>query len=336
LYKPNLVAKHLSSYEEVIADEEFLAWYAGDANQKAVGWNHWLAQHPECQPLVDEAVSYLNSIKLTESPVSAAQLEHAHHRLMQTLDSSTKVIPMRSRGFKWWMSAAAVVLILVTGAIFWNSNKESQLKLNTPFGQIANHKLPDGSEVLLNANSKLSMKESWKGKEDREVWLEGEAFFHVKKTSTKNRFIVHSSGVDIIVTGTQFNVVNRNGESNVLLKEGSVTLKTKEGQLIKMLPGDFVTFSNNLPQKEVTPEEKVLAWTQAKLFFENTPLVDAAKTISQHYGVKVKVNKDIEKESIDGILSNENLDVLLKTLVEAKGFTIMKTNNEIIISRPKL
>ncbi|RYZ26434.1 MAG: DUF4974 domain-containing protein [Chitinophagaceae bacterium] len=76
--------------------------------------------------------------------------------------------------------------------------------------------------------------------------------------------------------------------------------------------------------------------TQAKLFFERTPLVDAAKIISQHYGVKVKVDKDIEGESVDGILSNDNLDVLLKALEEAKGVKIRKTDNEIIISRPQL
>ncbi|RYZ26433.1 MAG: hypothetical protein EOO10_15555 [Chitinophagaceae bacterium] len=170
-----------------------------------------------------------------------------------------KIIRMKNHRTKWWMSAAAAVLLLITGAIFWNNSKKSQLKLNTAFGQIASHKLPDGSEVMLNANSKLAMNESWKGGEDREVWLEGEAFFHVKKTSAKDRFIVHTNGADIIVTGTQFNVVNREGESNVLLKEGSVTLKTKEGQLIKMLPGDFISLNNNLPQKETKPEEKVLA-----------------------------------------------------------------------------
>ena len=336
MYKPNLVTKHFSSFEEVIADEDFLAWYSGDAKQKAKAWQDWLAQHPQYQTLVDEAVNYLGSIKVSEKPVSATQLENAHSRLMLSIDGSEKVIPMKTHPVKWWMSAAAAVLILTTGAIFWINNKKSDVKINTAFGQIASHKLPDGSEVMLNANSKLSMKESWKGGEDREVWLEGEAFFHVKKTSAKNRFIVHSNGMDIIVTGTQFNVVNRQGESNVLLKEGSVTLKTKDGRTIKMLPGDFVTFNNNLPQKGTTPEEKVLAWTQAKLFFENTPLVDAAKIISQHYGVKVKVEKDIENESVDGILSNDNLDVLLKALEEAKDLKVTKVNNEITISRSKL
>ena len=103
-----------------------------------------------------------------------------------------------------------------------------------------------------------------------------------------------------------------------------------------MVPGDFISLNNNLPQKETAPEEKVLAWTQAKLFFDKTPLVDAAKIISQHYGVKVTVDKEIENESVDGILSNDNLEILLKALEAAKGFRTTKTKEEIIISRPQL
>lgn len=51
--------------------------------------------------------------------------------------------------------------------------------------------------------------------------MDGEVFFHVRKTPLKSRFIVHREHFDIIVTGTQFNVSNRHGKDNVLLQEGS-------------------------------------------------------------------------------------------------------------------
>lgn len=328
------MTKHFSSFEEVIADEDFLAWYAGNSTEQANAWQQWLLQHPQYQSLVDESILFLNALKLRDKVVSAAQVEAAHERLMRSVEVHTPVIQMKPRQTKWWLSAAAAVLVIVTAAFLWNSSKESQLKMNTQYGQIAEYKLPDGSEVMLNANSKLSIKKSWEEKGDREVWLEGEAFFHVKKTTQKARFIVHAKDMDIIVTGTQFNVVNRDGESNVLLKEGSVTLKTKDGQLIKMLPGDFVTINNNQTQKAVAPEEIILAWTQAKLVFENTPIANAAKTISQHYGVKVKVEKEVEEKRLSGILPNDNLEVLLKAL-EAMDLVIKRANNEIIISNPK-
>lgn len=328
------MTKHFSSFEDVIADEDFLTWYNSPSSQEAITWQQWLLLHPQYQPVVEEAIRYLDAIKLTDRSVSAEQTQAAHDRLMRSLDSEAPVVQMKPRRSRWWLSAAAAVLLIITGAALWSNTSDKQVRLNTEYGQIARHQLPDGSEVMLNANSKLDMKKTWNESGDREVWLEGEAFFHVKKTTAKNRFIVHAEGMDIIVTGTQFNVVNREGESNVLLTEGSVTLKTKDGQLIKMLPGDYVTINNSKPQKEIAPEEKVLAWTQAKLVFENTPMAAAAKTISQHYGVKVTIDKEAEEKRLSGILPNDNLNVLLKAL-EGLNFQVTKKDKEIIISKSK-
>lgn len=327
------MTKHFSSFEEVIADEDFFAWYSGAATEQASGWQQWLSQNPQYGPLVKESILFLDAIRVTDKTVSDQQATNAHDRIMQSISVAAPVVNMKRHYTRWWLSAAAAVLLLIAGALFLKSNN-NDLKINTGYGQVAAYNLPDGSEVMLNAHSRLSMKKSWGEDGDREVWLEGEAFFHVKKTTSKNRFIVHAEQVDIIVTGTQFNVVNREGESNVLLKEGSVTLRTKDGKLIKMLPGDFVRLNSTLPQKEPAPAEKVLAWTQSKLLFENTVMVEAAKTISQHYGVKVRLDKDVEEKRISGILPNDNLDILLKALEATTDFQITRKDKEIIISNP--
>lgn len=328
--------KQFSSFEDVAADEDFLAWYAGAGNQQAAAWQAWLAQNPQYTSMVDEAVNFLNAISIKDKEVGSEQTEAAHQRLMQSLPgSAAPVIKLHSNRRRWWLSAAAAIILLLAGsALFWKKSGDEPLKLNTAYGQVEQYKLPDGSEVMLNANSKLSMQD-WKEGTDREVWVEGEAFFHVKKTSEKNRFIVHARQLDIIVTGTQFNVVNREGETAVLLKEGSVTLKTADGRLLKMLPGDYVTVDNSLPKKELAPQEKVLAWTEAKLVFEKTPMTEAQKLISRHYGVKVTLQGKVAEETLSGILPNNNLDVLLKALEAAKDFRIEKKDGEIIISAPQ-
>ena len=329
------MTKQFSFFEEVIADEDFLAWHSGATTEGAKAWQQWLANNPQYGPLVAESIQYLDKIKLRDKVVGQPQTEAAHNRLMKAIeDKAAPVVKMQSNRKAWWMSAAAAVLLIAGAFAFWNNTKP-ELKIDTAYGQLAEYKLPDGSEVMLNANSKLSIKDEWEEGGDREVWLEGEAFFHVKKTTTKNRFIVHAKDMAIIVTGTQFNVVNRDGESNVLLTEGSVTIKTKAGKLIKMLPGDFVKINGDLPLKETAPEDKVLAWKQAKLVFENTPMIEVAKTISQHYGVKVTLDKVVEEKKILGILPNNNLEVLLKALEAAEGFQIVKKDKEIVISNSK-
>lgn len=328
--------KQFSSFEEVAADEHFLAWHFGADSQQALEWQVWLAANPQYQPLAEEAVRYLTVLQLNESKVPTQQAEAAHERLMQALQNApAPVVNMRSARRRWWLSAAAAaIVLLVGGTLLLNTKANDDVKLNTAYGQIKQYNLPDGSNVMLNANSKLSMT-AWKEGADREVWIDGEAFFHVKKTSEKNRFIVHTRQSDIIVTGTQFNVINRDGEMSVLLKEGSVTLETADGKSINMVPGDYIAVADSRPQKTTnTLQEKVLAWTQAKLVFENTTLREAQKIISRHYGVNVKLSKDVEEKTISGILPNDNLDVLLKALEATMDFQIVRTEGEIIISGP--
>jgi ferric-dicitrate binding protein FerR (iron transport regulator) len=48
---------------------------------------------------------------------------------------------------------------------------------------------------------------------------------------------VHTDAFDIEVTGTSFNVVNRNGVSTVILKEGSVKIHRPGAAELVMVPG---------------------------------------------------------------------------------------------------
>jgi ferric-dicitrate binding protein FerR (iron transport regulator) len=106
-------------------------------------------------------------------------------------------------------------------------------EFKTAYGEIKEQQLPDATEVTVNANSRIICSKGWQDGKDREVWMKGEAFFHVRKTPLKSRFIVHTDHFAIIVTGTQFNAVNRGGRANVMLREGSVNLRTWEGHYNK-------------------------------------------------------------------------------------------------------
>ena len=162
--KPTYVSKHFSSFEEVAADEDFLAWFTGANNQQATRWKIWLAENSQYASLVDEAVHYLKSIRLSDQEVSPGQTEAAHERLMRSLQrDSVPVVKMNRAKTRWWLSAAAAVILLIAGALVWKSsgNNDERFKLNTAYGQVGQYNLPDGSEVMLNANSKLFM-QKWK------------------------------------------------------------------------------------------------------------------------------------------------------------------------------
>lgn len=322
---------HFTTIEDVIADDHFQSWYFKTDEEKAGQWENWLGANPQYQNLVQESIDWLNAHRLQEKELPAEQVNAAWQKLSDKI--SAPVVEMNRRRSRWWIPAAAAVLFLVAGFVYW-SRINQKTTLNSAYGSIQEYKLPDGTHVTLNAHSEITLNKEWKGGSDREVWLKGEAFFKVQKTPNKDRFIVHASSMDIIVTGTQFNVISRDDEASVLLTEGSVTIKTPDGKEVKMKPGDFVKIENKVPAMQPVDQQRVLAWKEAKLSFDNTPIYEVAKVIARHYGIKVSVpDKKVGESTISGIMPNDNLDVLIQAL-EAIDYKITRTNNEIIISGP--
>jgi transmembrane sensor len=205
--------------------------------------------------------------------------------------------------------------------------------MGTTYGEVRSNALPDGSTMILNANSNATLSNDWKDGNDREVWLNGEAFFKVAKTPQKSRFIVHAGDLDIIVTGTQFNVLNRDGKTTVLLTEGSVILHTKDGKELAMKPGDYVEMDRQLVELKQVKEDNILAWRENRLAFDNTSLKEAAQMISYHYGVKITLEDNVSNVPLTGIMANNNLDDLLKAIEAVANVRITRTDKgEIIFS----
>lgn len=326
--------KTFSTVEDIIADEDFQAWYfGGDASLVQI-WEDRMARDPAMAPLVAEAREYMAALAIREQEVSASQAAAAEQRLMTRLESlpATQVVSLQRRTRNWWWAAAAVLLIGVTTAL-WLNRAAPAAQLHTTYGEIRKQQLPDGSTVMLNANSEISYHEGWKEGTSREIWLKGEAFFQVAKTPSKARFIVHTDRFDVVVTGTQFNVMNRAGKTNVMLTEGSVTLRMQNGKELFMKPGDFVEFNEQEPKIKTAREENVLAWKDKKLFFEKTTLRAAVQQIEELYGVKITLANDkIGDKPISGIMMNDNLDVLLQALEATSEFHVVRKNNEILIT----
>ena len=329
--------KELITVEDVLADEDFTAWYFKTSEKGDADWEQWITANPQARPVVQEAITFLKELYATEKEVPKEQADAAFARLHNALDKEhNNELPTLGKRNKWWLPAVAACVLLLAGyIIFSHGSEEKKTKLDSNYGQISQYHLPDGSEVLLNAHSELTLKKKWKEGADREVWVKGEAFFHVQKTAAKNKFVVHAKGVDIVVTGTQFNVVNTDKETSVLLTEGSVTLITSEGKEIKMKPGDFVSIVKNNPEKKPVNEEKILAWKQKMLSFDSTRIEEVAAIIKQHYGVTVSVADDVKGEIVSGMMPNNNLDVLLKSLEYTNEFKITRTGEAILISSPQ-
>jgi ferric-dicitrate binding protein FerR (iron transport regulator) len=237
---------------------------------------------------------------------------------------------MKGNKLKWW--AAAAIFFVTSIGVWQYTRTTGKLVIQTAYGETRQQVLPDGSQVMLNANTTLDYR-NWKEGTDREVWVKGEAFFHVKKTAQKNRFIVHTGQFDVVVTGTQFNVVNRTGKSNVFLKEGSVIIKRDE-QEVKMKPGEYVELKNREIQKKAINNARALAWTEHNFDFDDTPMKEVAELVTEYYGIKVTLaNEEVAAMPISGIMPNDDLDLFLKTLGTLYNYDIVRSDKEILIRK---
>jgi ferric-dicitrate binding protein FerR (iron transport regulator) len=321
--------------EDLITDEAFLAWFYKTDEPMAAAFEKRLAGDPALKKLAEEAASLLQSMTIPEKPVPAGQLNRAEQRLMSSIKAPAPVVKRSfpTKKALWW-SAAAAVLIAATIGLWQYLTPPCSLSYKTQFSEIRSETLADGSEVTLNSNTELQFKNACGKGTDREVWISGEAYFHVKSTPEKTRFIVHSGNFDIIVTGTQFNVVNRTDRNNVLLTSGKVIVRGKDGKEVPLDPGEFLEFAGSGLQKKIVNETPVIAWKERKLIFEKTPMREVAASIREVYGINVTLASDaVASIPISGIFPNDNLDILLRSLEASQDFDIQRAGNTVQIRK---
>lgn len=232
---------------------------------------------------------------------------------------------------KW--SAAAAVFAGLFIWFFWGSHAENVKVYETGYGENIEFVLEDGSRIHLNANSKLTWKKNWKNTGIRQVRLEGEAYFDVEHlnedddSSARMPFEVYTPDLTIRVLGTSFNAIQRRGKTEVLLDEGEVELAlhrvekkdesesnrklgeeitveseedvfgaSGEGEVVKMVPGEWVSFSSmtdELLQKTVESPESITEWKEGTLFYRDVEFQFMLENLEDIYGKTFEVTDSV-------------------------------------------
>jgi len=269
-----------------------------------------------------------------ERSVSAEAVQRSRAVLMARLEAADRQRIRRRGLIRMAGMAAAACLVLYAGITAWEGKKAS---VYAGIGEKLEKTLPDGSLVIMNSDTRLRFSNDLPALPKREVWMRGEAFFKVSRTPDAKPFIVHTEHFDVEVTGTQFNLNSGNDSSSILLTEGSVNLLMPDGRKIRMIPGTYFSTDGSSPelaQKEndvpvrVEKPAAVLSWLDKNLVFEDMPLRDVARQIELIYRVKIKLGSEsVASRRITGILPNENLDILLRSLEATTDFTIVQEND---------
>lgn len=161
--------------------------------------------------------------------------------------------------------------------------------VRTPRGKEMKIVLADGTQVLLNADSRLFFPSRFTGG-NRNVRLEGEAYFSVAKDA-KHPFNVTSGNIITTALGTEFNVKAYNSkEISVALITGSVIVSdTIVKKKATLKPGEGVSAVNGkLIVADVNP--KIFTyWKEGFFYFDNVPLVDILTELGRWYNVTIEL-----------------------------------------------
>ncbi len=187
----------------------------------------------------------------------------------------------------------------------------------TPRGRRAVFRLFDGSEITLNADSRLRAPVTL-GERQRDVYLEGEAYFRVVHDAARP-FVVHTAAGTIRDIGTAFSVraYGDAARERVAVVEGSVALAAtalRAGQVATRLRTGTVRV---LRGASVSDE---VAWTRGRLVFANVPLGEAAQSLSRWYDLDVRVaNQELAGRPVTGSYRDEPVAQVLTLITAAVG-----------------
>lgn len=223
----------------------------------------------------------------------------------------SNVKSIQSRRRLWINSVAAAVIVLLSATfLFQNYFQDTEQWVEVESGsEIMELELPDGSNIWLNAGSKLSYPSKFSMTE-RLVKLTGEAFFEVSKDEGKP-FQVTTDRTTVTVLGTKFNVRDIANEKTfeVAVQEGKVKVQKNEStQKVILEKNEKAIYDegNHLLNKLNDKNLNQLSWKRKRLKFNNTALQTALNKIALHYNINIKLeNTSIKDCRISGSYSTK-------------------------------
>jgi transmembrane sensor len=244
-------------------------------------------------------------------------------------------------GSRSWLVAASVGLLLLAGGYVFRDPLLTRT-YQTPYGQTQPLTLPDGSRVVLNANSTLRVPRFGFGAATRAVDLDGEATFSVTHQPDHQSFVVRTrQHLDVVVLGTEFSVYARERGARVALETGKVQLRFTQERTRKDLylkPGDVASFSRtNVPTiRAVAEPQQLAAWRDNRFVFETTPLSELAHLLHENFGLDVVIpDAALSRQTVSGSFTAQSAEEMLQILSETSGLQFQKTSNQIVISPPR-
>lgn len=360
-------------------DPDFLKWvkYPESNRQLELFWISWLNDNPSKKDDVTEARELIYAVlEQKYVPTEEKQVE-LWRRITTTIEDdgdetwdNQTLITESPKGSevltdtrqekhfmesKMWLAIAFSIVVFVSvsylgwryfnrvethlpGIAFKNYDLTTEIN-NDDFPKTV--WLNDGSSVVLQPGSKLEFPDHF-GKSLREVHLDGEAFFEVKKDPS-TPFMVYTHDIVTRVLGTSFNVRNFQNEDLVIkVKTGKVSVfKEKENsessrtEGVILTPNQQVVYERttmHLTKSLIEEPEMLTLKTKHDFEFTDTPVTEVFSEIELAYGLDLVYDEEVLSDcKLNASLAAKSFHDKLKLICQAIDASYEQIDSHIII-----
>lgn len=227
--------------------------------------------------------------------------------------------------------------------VYQNDSDLEKLSYNTikiPYGKKFQLQLSDGTLVHLNSGTTLKYPVKFIAGENRQVFLDGEAFFDVAKDK-KHPFIVNADKLNVRVLGTHFNVSNypEDAATDVVLVEGSVGMYNTNEEFnadknTVLKPGYKGSFNRENATIKAKPvlTDIYTSWINGGLTFRNMTFKNIITKLERRYNVTIiNKNEKLANEKFNASFKEESIENVMSYFNDIHGINYTIKNNQILI-----
>ena len=341
--------------ETLLMDESFHHWVKGTGTKATCDyWEKLEQNHPENKILIEEAKKIAIAVKYEKYKLTPQEKFEVEQSIYAEISKdipkkASKVVSVKRFSKKFSIAASILLLISVGIGLYFinqqlkaseNQHELTYIEKMNPKGHKSTLKLPDGTTIKLNAESKLVFPSNF-GQNEREVYLEGEAYFDVEPDAEKP-FSVISGEITTTVLGTSFNVraFTSDNKVQVAVSEGKVKVSKsfqdslpQQASELFLEPDQLGTYdkSEGSLLKSQFDKEMLLGWKNGKLVFRNSDFKEIVSQLERWYGVTIisQRRKKLEKD-YTGVFNNKSLEIVLEGLSFSFKFDY-EINGKIVI-----
>jgi transmembrane sensor len=262
-------------YEEAAAWVAQLEGQAPAADERA-RFEDWIGRSPTHASAYQEALQTWRDL--------AAMRESGQYRSLLGQPTLRERVISSLRAPRWFAVAVGTAAV---AALAWLGISLDVLpfphqptQVTTQLAEVRETTLPDGTHVVLGAQSQLNFEVTQRVR--RATVVGGDAYFAVAHDAARP-FTVSIDDMQIRVVGTQFEVRRRSGEVSIAVAEGTVDVSRTNAAAVRLHRGEALTARASAPLavRAVEPTD-IAAWRSGRLVYDNAELRDVVADANRY------------------------------------------------------